>query len=100
LTKFEIAIFPRNNTPPFLFYGQFMTCNSHLNESPNIIKFKNLMTSERKPILQKLLANSICRFTVFVSCLFDIYIDVCIVVLYQDPTSKVIYLVFISSVNH
>jgi hypothetical protein len=51
------------------YYYTFECTNEsgkHLNESPNIIKFKNLMTSERKPILQKLLANSICRFTVFV----------------------------------
>jgi hypothetical protein len=34
----------------------------HLIERPNIIKFKNLMTSERKPILQKL-----CKFIRYIN---------------------------------
>jgi hypothetical protein len=34
----------------------------HLIERPNILKFKNLMTSERKPILQKL-----CKFIRYIN---------------------------------
>jgi hypothetical protein len=34
----------------------------HLIERPNILKFKNLMTSERKPILQKL-----CKFIRYIT---------------------------------
>jgi uncharacterized protein YbaR (Trm112 family) len=53
----------------------------HLIERPNMIKFKNVMTNKRKPILQKLckfiwyinmIVCPICRFTVLVYIVYSL----------------------------